>query len=139
MFEAYLTKRLLEALSLAGEPADSRQRATGMSGPPQIPPAFNQPDERCAVRYPARTAAMLHYVGSQPRRVVVSDLSTCGFRIELAVALRPGRLVALEIDGLAPIDAYVVWQEGDQVGCKFLNDIHPALVQAALAIGSRLQ
>jgi hypothetical protein len=41
------------------------------------------------------------------------------------------------MDGLSPINAFTVWQEGDQVGCKFLSELHPALIEAALAVGSR--
>jgi len=42
------------------------------------------------------------------------------------------------MNGFAPIDGFVVWQAGDQVGCKFTQDIPPALVDAAIALGDGL-
>jgi hypothetical protein len=69
----------------------------------------------------------------------VSDLSSHGFRVELDRNVKPGTIIALQADGLAPIEAYVVWQKGAQVGCRFLAELHPALLEAAIAVSPRLQ
>jgi hypothetical protein len=69
--------------------------------------------------------------------VVVTDLSSRGFRMLLDEKVRPGHLIALEMDGLSPVNAFVVWQDREQVGCKFLGELHPALIEAALALGTR--
>ena len=79
---------------------------------------------------------MLHHIGCRPWRVTVTDLSTCGFRVTFETPVKPGHVVALEMDGFSSLDAYVVWQKGDQLGAKFLTEIHPALVDAARAVNS---
>jgi hypothetical protein len=38
------------------------------------------------------------------------------------------------MDGLSPVNAFIVWQDEEQVGCKFLTPLHPALIEAALAV-----
>jgi hypothetical protein len=83
--------------------------------------------------------AVLHHINAHPTPVVVTDLSTTGFRFRLCQQVMPGTLVGLKIDGLAPIEGYIVWQKGDQVGCKFLAELHPALLDAALAVGPHVE
>jgi hypothetical protein len=138
MYEAYFTRRLLKALSLAEEATDAEERSVHLRTSRYYRDLLEHPEKRSAYRHPTRIGATLHHLGTHPRRVIVSDLSTCGFRIELDARAKPGTVVMLEIGGLSPLDAYVVWQEGDQVGCKFLNELHPALVEAALAVSSRI-
>ncbi len=79
---------------------------------------------------------MLHHLGNRPRRVVVCDLSTGGFRTLVEDPVRPGKAVTLEMDGFAPISGYVVWQEDGLLGCAFVNDLHPAIVEAAVAVSA---
>jgi hypothetical protein len=137
MYEAYFTKRLLEALSLAESAADAEERSLHLRTSRYYRDLLEYPEKRRNVRYAARIGATLHHLGPRPRRVIVSDLSVSGFRTEIQMPVRPGRLVTLEMDGLSPLEAYIVWQQGAVVGCKFLNDLHPALVEAALAVSSR--
>ena len=134
MYEAYFTKRLLEALSLAESAADAEERSLHLRASRYYRDLLEYPEKRANVRYAARIGATLHHLGPHSRRIIVSDLSVSGFRTEIEIPVRPGRLVALEMDGLSPLEAYVVWQQGANVGCKFLNDLHPALVDAALAM-----
>jgi len=68
--------------------------------------------------------------------VVTALVFLVGFRIGLDVPVKPGHVISLEMDGFAPLDAYVVWQKGDQVGAKFLSELHPALVEAARAVNT---
>jgi hypothetical protein len=86
-----------------------------------------------------RIGAILHHISARPVPVIVTDLSTWGFRCTLAQQVIAGTLVALKLDGLAAIDGYVVWQKGDQAGCKFLVELHPALLEAALAVGPHVE
>jgi hypothetical protein len=138
MYEAYFTRRLLEALSLAEAAADPDERSLHLRTSRYYRDLLEYPEKRLAVRHPARIGATLYNLGPRPRRVTVSNLSVGGFRTEVDTAVRPGRLVTIEMDGLSPIDAYVVWQEGEQIGCKFLQELHPALVEAALAVSSHI-
>jgi hypothetical protein len=137
MYEAYFTKRLLEALSLAERAEDAEERSIHLRTSRYYRELLEFPEKRRAFRYPARIGAMLYGLGVRPHRVVVTDLSCRGFRIQLDERVKPGHLVTLEMDGLSPVNAFIVWQEGDQIGCKFLSELHPALIEAALAVGSR--
>jgi hypothetical protein len=137
MYEAYFTKRLLEALSLAERAEDAEERSIHLRTSRYYRELLEFPEKRHAFRYPARIGAMLYGLGVRPHRVVVTDLSCRGFRIQLDERVKPGHLVTLEMDGLSPVNAFIVWQEGDQIGCKFLSELHPALIEAALAVGSR--
>lgn len=138
MYEPYFTRRLLEALTLADEAADADERSIHLRASRYYREILQSAEKRQSVRHPVRIGAILHYVSPGARPVLVSDLGACGFRMQLSQALRPGRLVALEMEGLALVEAYVVWQEGDQVGCKFLKALHPALLDAALAVSPRV-
>ena len=80
---------------------------------------------------------MLYGLGTQPHRIVVTDLSSRGFRMELDRKVKPGHLITVEMEGLSPVNAFIVWQEGEQIGCRFMTELHPALIEAALAVGSR--
>jgi hypothetical protein len=136
MYEAYFTKRLLEALTLADRAEDADERALHMQTSRYYRDLLGHSERRRSTRHPSQIGAMLHHVGPRPWRVTVSDLSTSGFRMILDTPVKPGRVVVLEMDSLSPLDAYVVWQKGDQVGCKFLTELHPALVEAALSVSS---
>jgi hypothetical protein len=138
MYEAYFTKRLLETLKLAEEAPSAEQRSIHLRASRYYRELLESSDSRQTVRHPVRVSALLHYVGPSPRPVIVSDISTAGFRIQFDQQVRPGRLIALQMDGLAPLDAYVIWQREDQVGCKFLSELHPALLEAALAVSPRV-
>ena len=137
MYEAYFTKRLLEALSLAERARDADERSIHLRTSRYYRDLLEHPEQRYAVRYPSQIRAMLHGLGVRPRRVLVTDLSSRGFRMQLDEEVKPGHLVSLEMEGLSPVNAFVVWQDGDQLGCKFLSELHPALIEAALALGSR--
>lgn len=136
MYEAYFTKRLLEALTLADEAADAGERSVHLQASRYYRDLLDLPDERLSARHPVRLRAIVRY-GTLLRRVTVTDLSIGGFRMTLDDRLVPGAPVELRMKGLAPLQGSVVWQDGDQVGCRFAADIHPALVDAAIALGNR--
>ena len=139
MYEAYFTKRLLEALTLADRAEDAGERSLHLQTSRYYRDLLSKSERRRWTRHASQIGAMLHHVGSRPWRVTVSDLSTNGFRMILDTPVKPGHVVVLEMDGLSPLDAYVVWQKGDQVGCKFLTELHPALVDDALSVTSGAQ
>lgn len=133
-YEAYFTRRLLEALTLADEAPSPEERSIHLRASRYYRELLQCSDSRQSVRHSVKISALVHHIGPEPRPVVVTNLSACGFRITLDQDVHPGRLVALEICGLATFDAYVVWQNDCDVGCKFLAQLHPALLDAALAI-----
>lgn len=139
MYEAYFTKRLLEALDLAEEAGSAEEQSIHLRASRYYRDLLASAEKRGTVRHPVKILATLHHAGPEPRMVKVSDLSTCGFRMEVDQPLRPGAIVGIQLDSLATIDAYVIWQEGDQAGCKFLTELHPALLDAALAVSPRTQ
>ena len=139
MYEAYFTRRLIEALNLAEEASNVEERTIHLRASRYYRDLLHWPEQRRAVRHSVRIGGLLHHLGTTPRSVIVSDLSSHGFRFELDEAVSPGTIVALQIDGLAPFDAYVVWQKDAQVGCKFLAELHPALLEAAVAVSPQVQ
>ncbi len=133
MYEAYFTKRLLEALTLADEAADAGERCVHLKASRYYRGLLQFPEKRDSIRHPIRLRATVRH-GSQFRRVILSDVSTGGFRIALDEPLSPGSPLTLQMDGFEPIEAFVVWQDGDQLGCRFAKPLHPALVDAAVAL-----
>ena len=134
MYEAYFTKRLLEALTLADEADDVGERSVHLQTSRYYRDLLEFPEKRGAVRHPTHICATVRYA-SHWKRTIVSDLSTGGFRIELDDRIPAATPMELQMDGFASIDGFVVWQDGDQVGCRFVTKLHPALVDAAIALG----
>jgi hypothetical protein len=139
MYEAYFTRRLLDALTLAEQATDAGERSTHLRASRYYRDLLQWPEQRRSVRHSVRIGAALHHVAASPHPVIVSDLSSHGFRVELDERAIPGTVIALQMDGLAPIEAYVVWQKDIQVGCRFLAELHPALLEAAIAVSPKVQ
>jgi PilZ domain len=139
MYEAYFTRRLLEALTLAEQATNAKERSTHIRASRYYRDLLQWPEQRRSVRHSVRIGALLHHFASSPRPVIVSDVSSHGFRVELDEKATPGTIVALQMEGLVPIEAYVVWQDGSKVGCRFLAELHPALLEAAVAVSPRVQ
>jgi hypothetical protein len=133
MYEAYFTKRLLEALTLADRADDAGERCVHLKASRYYRELLQFPEKRDSVRHPIRLRATVRN-GLHFRRVTLSDLSTGGFRLTLHEPLASGSPVTLQMDGFEPVDGFVVWQNGDQVGCRFAKPLHPALVDAAVAL-----
>ncbi len=134
MYEAYFTRRLLEAPTLADEADDAGERCVHLKASRYYRDLLEFPEKRRSIRHPTHIQGTVRH-GMRWRRTTVTDLSTSGFRITLHDRVSTGSPLALQMDGLAAIEGVVVWQAGDQVGCKFATEIHPALVDAAVALG----
>lgn len=61
--------------------------------------------------------------------VVVSDLSTDGFRCETHYRVSPNAVVWLTIPGLSPLESRVVWRNGNAYGCSFVHPLHVAVME----------
>ena len=139
MYEAYFTRRLLEALTQAEQASNAEERSTHIRASRYYRDLLQWPEQRRSVRHMVRIGAVLHHLAASPKPVIVSDLSSHGFRVELDEKAKPGTIIALQMDGLVPIEAYVVWQKDIQVGCRFLAELHPALLEAAIAVSPKVQ
>jgi hypothetical protein len=135
MYETYFTKRLLEALTLADEAADAAERGVHLQASRYYRDLLEFQEKRLFTRHSTNIRATIQYP-SRVTRVTVSDLSTGGFRMTLDESIGSEIPVTLQMDGFAPIDGFVVWQDGDQVGCRFAREVHPALVDAAISLGN---
>ncbi len=137
MYEAYFTKRLLEALTLAEQASDAGERSVHIQASRFYRNLLQFAEKRRSVRNRTAIRATLEGVGSDALAVVISDLSSGGFRTTVDQKLRPGTPVTLQMEGFTPVEAFVVWQDGDEVGCRFVSELHPAIVDAAIAVSAR--
>ena len=75
--------------------------------------------ERIAMDEPAR----LHPNDWSSLEVRILDFSDSGFRAECEAAIMSGGCIRLEVDGIGPVDAQVIWRADGQIGAKFLRPI----------------
>lgn len=61
-------------------------------------------------------------------RVTVTDLSTGGCGIELAIHVEPDARVWLKLPGLESLPARVAWTADGRAGLAFDHPLHPAVV-----------
>jgi hypothetical protein len=71
--------------------------------------------------------------GSHKAGVELRDLSTHGFRAEVFERLSPNDKLWLKLPGVEGWEARVAWVRGDEIGCEFLQPLHPAVVNIILA------
>lgn len=70
-----------------------------------------------------------------PRRamVKVSNISTTGARISGVFLVREGERFYIKFGALEPIEAVVAWAEDFAIGCKFVQPLHPAVLERVIA------
>ena len=66
--------------------------------------------------------------GSHQVHVELRDISTHGFRAELFERVYVGERLWLKLPGLEGWHARVAWARGDQIGCEFVQPLHPAVL-----------
>lgn len=84
---------------------------------------------RRAERVSVRMQASLREQSFSKFDVLVSDLSTDGFRCETHYRVAPNAIVWLTIPGLAPLESRVVWSNGKAYGCAFTQPLHVAVME----------
>lgn len=85
-------------------------------------------DGRYAARRAIAMTAQLRRYGSQHRfSVAVRDFSMTGFRCETSFGLNVGEYIALIMPGFLPLEAQIVWADGDRYGCAFGHALHVAV------------
>lgn len=84
---------------------------------------------RRAERVTVRMQASLREPSFSKFDVLVSDLSTDGFRCETHYRVALESIVWLTIPGLAPLESRVVWASGQAYGCAFTQPLHVAVLE----------
>ena len=97
-----------------------------------IPDAIKERIERRAARAEVPSMIGLKLLGRNTFRVRIFDLSTDGCKVELVERPSVGDIMLVKFDGLEAVDAEVAWVEGHIAGLKFVNPIHPAVLDLLL-------
>lgn len=93
-----------------------------------IPEETKQQIERRAARIEVPGTIGLKVLGRNTFRVRIFDLSTDGCKVELVERPSEGDTMLVKFDGIEVMDADVAWVEGHVAGLKFVNPIHPAVL-----------
>ncbi|WP_293881157.1 PilZ domain-containing protein [Sphingomonas sp.] len=90
-------------------------------------------EDRCAPRHPLAIQATLRPSGATGFNTVVTDLSLGGFAVQAITSMHSGTLCWLTLPGLGGLQAEVIWNDGNSVGCAFATLLNPAVLQAIVA------
>jgi len=69
-----------------------------------------------------RPAVLIDSAGAETV-VTILDVSSGGFKLQVAETPRIGEVVILRVDGSGDIEAQIRWALGDQAGGVFLTDV----------------
>lgn len=133
-FDPYFTRRLVDTLALADHTADPDERSVHLRACRYYRDLLCVPNTRKAERLTVNLAATLTKQGFPSAESMVRDISTYGFKIRACSWLHPGSEFTLHLEGLAGLSAAVVWLAADWAGCSFSKPLHPALLDAAVAL-----
>ncbi len=89
-------------------------------------------EDRCAPRTVLNIPAMLRPAGSGPFATKLIDLSLGGFAAQAVTGMRAGGLCWLTIGSFKGLQAEVIWNDGQVVGCAFANLLNPAIFDSIL-------
>jgi hypothetical protein len=78
-------------------------------------------EDRSSPRYRFAISAQLRPSGVTGFAVVVTNLSLSGFACDAVTGIPPGARCWLTLPGLAPLQAEVIHNNGQVVGCAFSN------------------
>ena len=67
--------------------------------------------------------------GLRRENVEVLDISASGARVKALIPLRVGHELWLKLPMLEAQEARVVWTEGCDSGCEFVQPLHPAVFE----------
>lgn len=83
-------------------------------------------------RRPVNLAAMLEGAGTSLQRVLIRDLSEKGCRVYAEAPIEKGSILMVQLPGMEVLRATVVWSDGNEAGCVFENEFHPAAIDQAM-------
>ncbi len=89
-------------------------------------------EDRCAPRIVLNIAAMLRPSGSSAFPTNLIDLSIGGFAAQAVTGIRAGSLCWLTVGPFKGLQAEVVWNDGQVVGCSFANLLNPAVFDSII-------
>ncbi|MDB5702048.1 MAG: PilZ protein [Sphingomonadales bacterium] len=89
-------------------------------------------EDRSAQRYPLAISAMLRPSGSSGFQTLVTDLSLSGFAVRAITQMHPGTLCWLTLPGLSGLQAEIVWNDGNTVGCAFATLLNQAVLNSII-------
>jgi len=85
---------------------------------------------RTAVAYPA-TFGTLSSATRSPCRII--DISSGGARLRLYADIAPDTKIRLSLPGARLVDAYIVWADGREAGCRFDTPLEEAVITSLIA------
>lgn len=65
----------------------------------------------------------------RPLAARISDVSEDGFRLLTKIRLIEGSRLQIKLPGLESRSAEVVWWKQGEAGCRFIDSVHPAIIQ----------
>ena len=89
-------------------------------------------EDRCAPRIKLELPAMLRPSGAHAFATTVIDLSLGGFAAQAVTGIHAGSICWLSIGSLKGLQAEVVWNDGQTVGCAFADLLNPAVFDSLL-------
>lgn len=70
--------------------------------------------------------------GNRRATVRVLDMSRTGARVSAIHLLREGETFFITLPGLSSIEARVAWANSFELGCEFMQPLHPAVFEELL-------
>ena len=117
--------------SIAAQVRWYREGRAGLVFEP-MPEQAKQQIERRAARADVPGTIGLKVLGRNTFRVRIFNLGTDGCKVELVERPSIGDTMLVKFDGLDAVDAEVIWLDGHVAGLKFVNPIHPAVLDLLL-------
>lgn len=87
-------------------------------------------EDRCGPRVTLNIPAMMRPSGASPFPTVLIDLSIGGFAAQAVTGIRAGSLCWLTVGPFKGLQAEVVWNDGQVVGCAFATLLNPAIFES---------
>ena len=87
-------------------------------------------------RHPCMFRGGVREEGKPGVDATVLNISNSGCRLDTREPISPGARVWVRLPGLEPWEGRIMWTRGGSAGCKFVQPLHPAVVQRLL--GTRL-
>jgi hypothetical protein len=84
-------------------------------------------EDRCGPRIKLNIPAMLRPSGANAFQTTLIDLSIGGFAAQAVTGMRAGSLCWMTVGPFKGLQAEVVWNDGQTVGCAFATLLNPAV------------
>ncbi|MEP6786247.1 MAG: PilZ domain-containing protein [Sphingomonadales bacterium] len=91
-------------------------------------------EDRSAPRIRLDLPAMLRPSGAHSFPTKIIDLSLGGFAAQAVTGMHAGTICWLSIGPLKGLQAEVVWNDGQTVGCAFATMLNPAVFESVLGM-----